>query len=258
MYAGGIGLLAVIGLLLYFQSASRRKANKQLARINQQLDEANRIKARFFGILSHDLRAPVANLAGYLHLQREAPEMMDGEAQAQHRLSIELAANNLLLVMEDLLLWSKGQMVSFKPQLRSVPILNLFNEIQKLVPPGTGTDVVFENPGNMNMETDENFLKTIMRNLTANSLKALADTPDGKVVWKAWKEGGRSYLSITDNGPGISKEQLQNLFTENAVTSSGNGLGMHIIKDFAQMLGQQLEVKSEPGKGTSFILSAAA
>lgn len=149
-------------------------------------------------------------------------------------------------------------MTSFKPEIKSIGVLALFDEIKKLLPAGLSADVVFDDPGLLHIDTDENFLKTIMRNLTANALKAIGNQPDGKVEWKAWEAGGKKYLSITDNGPGLSKEQLENLFAESAVTSSKTGLGLHIVRDFAQMLGQKIEVNSEIGKGTSFTLSAAA
>lgn len=258
LFIAGLLLLAGVAAYVMRQNQLRRKANQELSLSNRQLDEANRVKARFFGILSHDLRAPIANLTNYLHLQREAPELMDEQSKAAHQLTIEHAANNLLSVMEDLLLWSKGQMTSFKPDIKSVQILQLFEEIKKLVPHDTHTDVVFADPGLLYMDTDENFLKTIMRNLTANALKALHGHPHGKVEWKAWEENGKKYLSVTDNGPGLSQEQLESLFAESAVTSSKTGLGLHIVRDFAQMLGQQIEVRSELGKGTSFVLTVAA
>lgn len=255
---GGLLLLGSIAVFSIMQSNLRKKANTQLTQSNQQLDEANRVKARFFGILSHDLRAPISNLTSYLHLQREAPEMMEANDRAKHQLTIENAANNLLSVMEDLLLWSKGQMTSFKPQIKSVPVLQLFDEIKKLIPHNTLVEVVFSDPGLLAMDTDENFLKTIMRNLTANALKALNNHPNGKVEWKAWEADGKKYLSVTDNGPGLTKEQLENLFSESSVTSAKTGLGLHIVRDFAQMLGQKIEVASELGKGTLFTLSKAA
>lgn len=257
-FGGGLLLLGAFAFVVTRQSRLRKRANQQLAVTNAQLDEANRVKARFFGILSHDLRAPIANLTTYLYLQREAPEAMDEASKAAHSATIEAAANNLLSVMEDVLLWSKGQMTSFKPQITTVHVLALFEEIRKLVPQGISTDVVFENPDLLDIDTDENFLKTIMRNLTANALKALGDRPDGRVVWRAWKEAGGACLSITDNGPGMSTDQVQAMFSESAVTSVKSGLGLHIVRDFAQMLGQRLEVESAPGKGTTFVLRMAA
>jgi len=81
---GGLTLVAVIGLLLFNQSRNRKKTNQKLQLLNQELDEANKIKARFFGILNHDLRSPVSNLIHFLHLQKESPELIDEEMAEQN------------------------------------------------------------------------------------------------------------------------------------------------------------------------------
>lgn len=68
LYIGGIFLLVIIGTLLYYQSRNRQKTNKKLQVLNSELDQANKVKTRFFSILNHDLRSPVANLIHFLHL----------------------------------------------------------------------------------------------------------------------------------------------------------------------------------------------
>ena len=65
----GLALVGIIGLLLFRQSQIRKKTNKKLQLLNQELDEANKIKARFFSILNHDLRSPDSTLIHFLHLQ---------------------------------------------------------------------------------------------------------------------------------------------------------------------------------------------
>jgi signal transduction histidine kinase len=75
----GLLLIGAIGILIYRQSAIRKVANQRLTLINGQLDEANRVKARFLGIISHDLRSPVANLISLINLRKEAPDLLDEE-----------------------------------------------------------------------------------------------------------------------------------------------------------------------------------
>lgn len=248
-------IVIVAGALLYNQNRQRKKTNEQLSAINKELDESNKVKARFFSILSHDLRSPIANLTNYLSILKEAPEMMDETARKTHQNKIEAAANNLLSTMEEILLWSKSQMEHFEPQFKSIQVLQLFEDVKKLIPEDLNAEVVFKNPGKLELTTDENFLKTIMRNLTANALKAIQTTPEGRIEWRAWEEQGKKFLSITDNGQGLSEQQRERLFTENAVVSTKNGLGLHIIRDLAKILNQQIDVVSEQGKGTQFIIS---
>ena len=254
---GGIALALLAIAIVWRQSALRRRANKTLAAANRELDEANRVKARFFGILSHDLRQPVANLTNYLYLLREAPGAMDADTRERNQARIGTATQNLLTVMEDLLLWSKSQMSSFRPSFSTVRVMELFDDIRKLLP-DTATDVVFNAPGLLTIQTDENFLKTIMRNLTSNALQALSRQPGGRIEWRAWEADGQQYLSCTDNGPGLSEDALNRLYDESAVTSASTGLGLHLVRDFARMLHYRLDVRSKAGEGTTFVLSRAA
>jgi tetratricopeptide (TPR) repeat protein len=79
-FIAGLFLLAIIGSLLFYQSRNRKKTNEKLQILNEnldlkntELDEANKAKTRFFSILNHDLRGPVANLVFFLQLQKESP-----------------------------------------------------------------------------------------------------------------------------------------------------------------------------------------
>jgi len=110
-FIGGLFLLAVIGGLLYRQNIARKKTNTTLLQLNNELDEANKVKAKFFGILSHDLRSPVANLINFLRLQKREPGLLSEQQVHEHEQKIESSAESLLETMETMLLWSKGQMV---------------------------------------------------------------------------------------------------------------------------------------------------
>ena len=121
-YISGIFLLVIIGSLLFHQSYNRKKNNQKLRQLNSQLEEANRIKTRFFGILNHDLRSPVANLIHFLHLQKENPEILNQETKERLQNKTISGAENLLSSMEDILLWSKGQMENFKPQPKKITV----------------------------------------------------------------------------------------------------------------------------------------
>ncbi|WP_438499039.1 hypothetical protein, partial [Listeria monocytogenes] len=92
-------LVGIIGLLLFRQNQNRKKTNQKLQVLNQELDEANKIKARFFSILNHDLRSPISNLIHFLHLQKENPELLDEETAARMQTKIISGAENLLSSM---------------------------------------------------------------------------------------------------------------------------------------------------------------
>lgn len=250
----GILLIGIIGLLLFRQNQNRKKTNQKLQLLNQELDEANKIKARFFGILNHDLRSPISNLIHFLHLQKENPELIDEETALRMQAKIISGAENLLSSMEDILLWSKGQMENFKPHFKKIPVEDIFEDTKKHFSALENIEILFENPENIILDTDENYLKTIIRNLTGNAVKALDKTGNPKIIWKAWQEENQTYLSITDNGPGESLEKFKALYDDSQVIGIKSGLGLHLIRDLATAINCKIEVSSKLNFGTTFTI----
>lgn len=257
----GLLLLAIIGSLLFYQSRNRKKINEKLQILNQnldlknaELDQANKAKTRFFSILNHDLRGPVANLIHFLQLQKESPEMLDEESIKRMQDKTMAGAENLLNAMEDILQWSKSQMENFKPQPRTISINSVFQDTKTHFSSEEKVEIVFENPQNIQINTDENYLKTIIRNLTGNAIKVLNGMENGTIVWKAWQENDTYYLSITDNGKGASNEQFKALYDEKEVVGIKTGLGLHLIRDLAKAINCEIEVDSKINRGTTFIL----
>lgn len=252
----GLCFLGIIGGLLYRQSHTRKKTNTTLIKLNTDLDEANRVKAKFFGILSHDLRGPVANLVNFLHLQKESPGLFTAEQADANRKKISDSAESLLETMEAMLFWSKEQMENFKPQKVNIAVGDLFDYIQKFFSQTEQVTIKFNFEPDLAVATDENYLKVIMQNLTSNAIRALKNTPGAMIDWKAKKDGDNVILSITDNGPGISKENAKVLLEDNMAINAKNGFGLHLIKDLAKAIGYKISIQSQTGMGTTFTLSA--
>ena len=269
LFVAGIGFLAIIGGLLFYQSRKRKLTNLKLETLNQtldqnnlkletlnkDLDQANKAKTRFFGILNHDLRGPVSNLVIFLQLQQEAPEMLDEESTKRMQDKTMTGAKNLLASMEDNFQWSKSQMENFKPQPKNVSINQLFDDTKKVFSGYLNIKIEYQNPENIEIFTDDNYLKTIIRNLTSNAINVFKSTENSLIIWKAWHENGKSYLSITDNGPGANPEKLKALFEESELGSTKSGLGLHLIRDMAKAIDCEISVESTIGVGTTFVLT---
>ena len=187
-YITGIGFLGILGGLLFFQSRKRKKNNEKLQFLNSALDQANKTKIKFLSILNHDLRSPVYNFIHFMQLQKESPELLDAETKKSIETKTISSAENLLGSMEDLLLWSKGQMDNFQPQPKNCSINSLFNDTKKHFESEEKVDIIYENPADVHIKTDENFLKTIIRNLTGNAIKVLKDNDNAKIIWKSWTD----------------------------------------------------------------------
>lgn len=251
----GLGLLGIIGGLFFYQSRQRRKANVKLAEKNNELDQANKIKARFFSILNHDLRSPVYNLIHFLHLKKENPELLDEEMKRSIEEKTMVSAENLLTSMEDMLLWSKSQMENFKPEPKNIFIADIFTDTEKHFESERNVKILFQNLQDVQIFTDENYLKTIIRNLTGNAIKALEKIEKPTITWKAWQENNQTFLSVTDNGVGATQEQLKALYDDSEVVGIKTGLGLHLIRDLAKAIDCKISVESKENIGTTFTLS---
>jgi signal transduction histidine kinase len=250
LYLFGIAALIVIGGLVFRQSQNRKKTNGKLQLLNAELDTANKTKARFFSILNHDLRSPVANLIGFLRLQKDSPELLDDESKKRMEAKTISSAENLLESMEDILLWSKGQMENFTAQPEKIAVSALFDDIQKHFSNTENVKILFENQGNESLFTDENYLKTILRNVVGNAVKALHNTPNATIILAAAKNA----ISISDNGPGGSSGQFRALYDEKEVVGIKTGMGLHLIRDLAKAINCKISVDTNPGSGTIFTL----
>jgi signal transduction histidine kinase len=250
---GGLITLILVAGLIYYQNIQRKKNNIILISLNNELAEANKVKTSFFNILNHDLRSPVANFVHFLQLQQEPGLLNDNERIGFSKKATQLA-ENLLTNMEDLLLWSKGQMENFKPAIKRVAVDSLFEYIRNAASPPVNIKLEFDSPLGMELKTDEHYLKTIVFNLTNNAIKALGSQENGLIKWKAWTNGNLQYLSITDNGPGATKEAFKALYDSSAPIGIKNGLGLHIVRDMAKAIGANLNVESRPGDGAKITI----
>ncbi|MCE7065103.1 tetratricopeptide repeat-containing sensor histidine kinase [Dyadobacter sp. CY326] len=252
----GILLLIILGALILWQSRTRKQTNTTLMVLNQELNEANKVKARFFGILSHDLRSPIVNLMHFLELQKDNPDLLSPEDKAEHTLEISESAENLLNTMEAMLLWSKEQMEHFRPNIQPVQVTELFDHIRGFFSQSDRITFKFITEPGLTIAADENYLRTIMQNLTSNAIRALKHTPDATITWEAKSQSHGIALSITDNGPGIEAQKVATLFDTNVMINEKTGFGLHLVRDLAKAIRYSISVESLPGKGTTFTLSS--
>lgn len=247
------GLILLVAALLYRSYRARQKANQILNSLNVRLSEANDAKVKLISIISHDLRSPVSSLFHYLQLKKARPQGMERQEQERFDAHISQSAERLLEAMEDLLIWSKTQMEQFEPVTETVYVDELFEEVIRIHGPFAQSKQIqlIQNPANgLSLETDPNFLRIILRNLTSNAIKF---TPaHGTVTFSASQEGMFVLLTVQDNGPGISAAERRTLFEWNSIRSDSSGLGLKLAREFAEKLGGQLSVSAL--QGTAFTI----
>lgn len=255
LLVAGLMALSIIGGLLYYQNNQRKKHNRKLNLLNNELDKANKSKIQFLNILNHDLRRPVANLIHYLHLKKNNGDLLDEDSRYRLEQQAVVGAETLMNNMEDLLLWSKGQMTNFSPQISDVRVQDLFYDIQRnFLHEAEKIDFIFEDNDGIVLQTDKHYLETIVRNLTSNAVKALQDTENAIISWKATSLEQGVLLSISDNGPGADSQTFKALYDDQEIVGVKSGLGLHLIRDLARAIDCSLRVETTLQRGTTIHL----
>lgn len=251
------GLIALIfvGVLYYRLSIVRKQKNNALLKLNEELDNANKTKAKIFAILSHDLRSPITNFVNFLYLTQNSSDLLDEDQKRSQEKKITSSAQTLVEVMEGILLWSKGQMENFRPEKTEVAVSSLFSYLQTYFSFVSSVNFHYHNEENLVIYTDENYTRAILQNLTQNAINVLKHVPEGNIVWEAWSENNRINLSITDNGKGLNEELLNKFYENNAVNSSKHGLGLHIITDMAKAINCAISFQKQTNGLISIVIT---
>ncbi len=260
----GVGLLAVllVGFVIV-QHRSRQRIEQQrteLSQLNTQLTEVNTTKDKLFAILSHDLRAPMDNLTGYLMLHNWgalSPIEFDPLAR-----NLAQRIEHLQTMLDNVLNWSLSQMGGFQLVPTPIALYELVQqEIQAQQPLADRKGIALANhiPPNTQLTADENHVAIIVRNLLHNALKFTSSGGSVRVNYAEISD--RPQFTITDTGIGIPKNKLDSLFRLDHHPSGrgtnnepGTGLGLVLVKELVTANGGEVAVQSLPGNGTTFTL----
>lgn len=254
-----ISVLLIAISLVYLNFINKQKVNlllnkknRQLDMLNEQLMAANQAKAKLFGIISHDLRSPVSQLFTFLRLQQNHPGVLSEACKDQCQQELLLSSSNLLVAMEDLLLWSKSQMDHFTLNNEDVDITHLLAELMRLQQAevkGKKLKLEIEKPDYQFVYSDYNLLFTILRNLLQNAVRhAFSETVIS--ICAKLNAQQQPYLSIINHGEMIPAERLEKLINDVDINSKSSGYGLLIVKDLSTMIGAQLNICSTP-EGTT-------
>ncbi len=114
-------------------------------------------------------------------------------------------------------------MENFRPVMTTVPVNDLFAYIATFFASSENVKLVMKNAGNIEIYTDENYLRTIMQNLTANAIKALGNSDNACITWEVVNDGQTIKLSIRDNGPGMNPVELNAFYANEPVANKKYG-----------------------------------
>ncbi|AWH25179.1 response regulator [Stenotrophomonas sp. YAU14D1_LEIMI4_1] len=239
-------------------------AQGQLVRNSNELAATSRYKSEFLANMSHELRTP---LNSSLILAKLLADNKDGtltEEQVKYARAILSSNNDLLALINDILDLSRIEAGHVELADEVVVVDSVLQRLRETFEPmarqkGLALQIEADALAPTQLVADSQRLQQILKNLLANALKF---TEHGKVSLHVRAGGnGRVRFEVADSGIGIARDQLQAIFEafRQADGSTrrrygGTGLGLSISRDLAERMGGDIQVDSEPGRGSCFIL----
>ena len=247
-------------------SLALEKLNGDLEKAVQEADAANKAKSDFLANMSHDIRTPMNAIVGITGL-------MEHEAGISDKLhnyieKVQLSSKHLLGLINDILDMSRIESSEVALNTEQVSLAEQIGQIDSMIRAQTNehkqsfhihvNEIVHEY-----LVCDGVRLRQIMLNLLSNAVKY---TPQGGDITLDFQEvicnvpgHAKFYCAVTDNGYGMAPEFIEHIFepftrAENSITNKvqGTGLGMAITKNIVDLIGGEIRVESEIGKGSRF------
>ena len=226
----------------------------------EELKELNAVKNKMFSVISHDLKAPIYALRNiFRNVQEKNLSIKELKMIVP---DIQIDMNYTVSLMDNLLQWAKSQMETNAVFPQSVDIkLSIQEVVQQLHLQAKAKQITIIDhaPATILSLVDKDMLCVILRNLLSNAIKF---TPEkGQITIGVHDHFSFIEVYVIDKGEGISSEALKkinsnNFYTTNGTSSeSGTGLGLMLCKEFLQRNGSNLQIKSEPGIGSTFSFS---
>jgi PAS domain S-box-containing protein len=253
-------IINIIGVVT--DITERINASAEIKQKNEQLHKTNSEKDKFFSIIAHDLKSPFNGFLGLTELMLTDLHNMTLDDIYGIAGELNKSSKNLYRLLTNLLEWSimQGGSVSFNPEKLSLKhitddSLKIFVEAAKR----KNIEIEEHIDDDIFVNADKSMLETIIRNLISNGIK-FSDA-GGMVNFSALKKNDSVEISVTDNGIGMNKDLIDNLFKiDKQTTRKGTenepstGLGLLLCKEFAEKHGGRISVESETGKGSKFTI----
>ncbi len=236
----------------------------ELARVNMALFESNRLKGDFLHTMSHELRTPLNSIIGFSEMLLGADNLTD----RQHRWSgnIMTSGQHLLALINDILELARleaGKMRVHPAELDARAVAEQMAALHRTQAERKNVELRVEVPPDLPpARQDAGKLGQVLSNLLSNAIKF---TPEGgRVTLRAAVEGEQLVLTVSDTGVGIAPEEQELVFDKfrqasNPLTreQGGTGLGLSIVRELAKLLGGDVSLRSDLGRGSTFTVRVA-
>jgi len=243
--------------------SEKKKMIAELVEAKEHAEESDQLKTAFLHNISHEIRTPLNAIIGFSDLLNEPDTTLADRKYFSHIIS----QNGLKLaeIINDIVNIATFEAGQEKLNLSPVDVNHLMDDVyKKFKTKVQNQNLMFNQISTINNSetciiTDETKLMQILSNFLDNAVKF---TEKGKIEMGCARQDNALQFYVSDTGVGISKQYHQFIFEkfkqvehENSKFYSGNGLGLTIAKAYAEMMGGNIRVESEPGKGSVFFLS---
>lgn len=252
----------IIGIIeCFIDITTIKKAELAIKESEAQLKNINATKEKLFSIIAHDLRSPFTSIIGFSEILIENIRDLDIAETEEFLNNINSSAQNTLSLLDNLLNWVKTQTRKIIIQPKKLLLSSVIQETIDLSnAPANIKNITINHIHSDSIEvySDENMVKTVLRNLISNAIKFTKSK--GRIDVSAISKQDQVEITISDNGVGMNENTLKNLFDISATTETtygtadekGSGLGLILCKEFIEKLGGSIWVESEIEKGSVF------
>jgi signal transduction histidine kinase len=237
----------------------------ELARVNMALYESNRLKGDFLATMSHELRTPLNSIIGFSEVLLGAENLT--EKQHRYAANIMTGGQQLMALINDVLELAKLEAGKMRLHPEAVNVSAVCEHAAAMFRQQAekkNIDLKIQaDPATPPARQDPGKLHQILTNLLSNAVKF---TPEGgRVTLKAAGDGNELVFTVSDTGVGIAPEEQELVFEKfrqaaNPMTreQGGTGLGLSIVRELAKLLGGDVTLHSELGRGSTFTVRVAA